>query len=248
MKALCLIIPCYNERLRLKLEDFKQYDNAVHFIFVDDGSSDNTSDLIRANLPESAALVILNKNQGKAEAVRQGLLYSLSSPELSNCTWFGYWDADLATPLFEVENMLLFRKFFAPQAQAIFGSRVQRAGCEISRSLLRHYLGRVFVTISSLTLGSKVYDSQCGAKLFSRACAELVCNKPFISKWIFDLEIVLRLKNQAIVEYPLKQWTDIAGSKVKIARESLRVLRDLYKIKKIYLKRRNVSFSQERST
>jgi hypothetical protein len=60
--------------------------------------------------------------------------------------------------------------------------------------------------------------------------------EPFIGRWIFDIEILLRLKNFNIVEFPLLTWSDIPGSKVKIFKEIFRVFGDIMKIRRHYVK------------
>jgi dolichyl-phosphate beta-glucosyltransferase len=148
--------------------------------------------------------------------------------------WYGYWDADLATPLFEVQNMLKFRELFYPRKEVIFGSRILRLGSQIVRSPLRHYLGRAFATVAYLILKVGSYDSQCGAKLMTRFMAEKAFAQPFASSWIFDLEIMLRVGENNITEYPLLEWEDMPGSKVKIFKEAFRILKELFLIKEKY--------------
>lgn len=148
--------------------------------------------------------------------------------------WYGYWDADLATPLFEVQNMMRFREFFYPRKEVIFGSRVLRLGSQIVRNPLRHYLARIFATVAYLLLKVGSYDSQCGAKLMSRYMAEKAFAEPFISGWIFDIEIMLRVGEVNITEYPLVEWVDVPGSKIKVFKEAFRILKELFLIKEKY--------------
>lgn len=149
--------------------------------------------------------------------------------------WYGYWDADLATPLNEVQLMIRYRDQFTPRKEVIFGSRILRLGSKIVRKPLRHYLGRIFATLAYLVLKVGSYDSQCGAKLLSRYMAEKAFKEPFLSRWLFDLEIILRVGEANIVEYPLIEWVDMPGSKVQILKEAKRVLKDLFLIRKTYL-------------
>jgi hypothetical protein len=112
-----------------------------------------------------------------------------------------------------------------PQLQMIMGARVQLLGRHIERSPLRHYAGRVSATAISTVLGLRVYDTQCGAKLFRTEAASELFREPFYTSWIFDAEIIARLivslsassdrqAQDVIYEYPLTEWMDVRGSKV----------------------------------
>src|SRR5581483_4853652 len=97
-----LVIPCYNEAQRVDVPAFHQFlakASDVRLVFVDDGSTDQTAAVIeqlQSGHPETVQLLKLARNQGKAEAVRQGVLFALDQ---FNPAVVGFWDADLATPL-----------------------------------------------------------------------------------------------------------------------------------------------------
>lgn len=232
---ICLVIPCYNEKARLPLHQFKKYlPENIHFLFVDDGSKDQTAEMLTDFFQAHPQIQILklNKNKGKAEAVRAGM----QQAALGNYEWIGFWDADLATPLSEVKHMLQYAALFYPDAESIWCSRVLRLGSKIHRSPLRHYVGRAFATTIDLMLGLRPYDSQCGAKLFKSNIIQQSFAEPFISRWAFDVELLMRLQNQRVIEYPVQIWTDVPGSKVKIWKDLFRVAKDLLLIRKRYLK------------
>ncbi|MBI5554577.1 MAG: glycosyltransferase [Elusimicrobia bacterium] len=234
-KKICLVIPCFNEANRLDLLKFCQRENGCYILFVDDGSNDNTLDIIKTGWQDNIFVLSLAKNRGKAEAVRAGFLYVQTLPFFENLEWVGYWDADLATPLYEAKNFILYATTFYPEANAIFGSRMFRLGSSIKRSFWRHLFGRIFATITSFTFKIGAYDSQCGAKLFKKNMLALGFNQPFISRWIFDVEILLRLKDKKIVEYPLQYWEDISGGSLKLSlRTVVKTISDIIKIKRIY--------------
>ncbi|MBS1970385.1 MAG: glycosyltransferase [Bdellovibrionales bacterium] len=233
-----LVVPCYNEEKRLDLEAFEEgAQGEMQIVFVDDGSKDNTVQMIQKFIQGKSNLHVHRcpKNGGKAAAVREGMLHVAKHPTLSKADWVGFWDADLATPLWEVPNMVLYSKMYSEKVDSIWGSRVYRLGSKIIRSTKRHYLGRGFATVIGILLKVESYDSQCGAKLFRMEHVETAFGESFLSNWIFDVEIMLRLKGKLLVEYPLRKWEDVPGSKVKVYKEILRVFRDILKIRKKYL-------------
>lgn len=228
-----VVIPAFNESRRLDPDAFRDHPE-LSFLFVDDGSTDNTSGLVESwNLP-NAKVFRLPTNRGKAEAVRSGMLaIHKTYPGLD---WVCYWDADLATPLVEISNAIKYGEVFYPDADSIWCSRLVRLGSNIRRSYYRHILGRVFMTVVGYLFRSGVYDSQCGAKLFRTGSINTLFQDAFISQWIFDVEIERRadVRKVKVVEYPLMNWQDVGGSKLNVPKVSFRVLLDLYRIKKQY--------------
>lgn len=235
LEKICLVIPCYNEANRLDFGEFSKCGDNLFFLFVNDCSTDSTLDLLKKNLNKNMFLLNLEKNHGKGEAVRRGMLHIQSMPEFNQVDWVGYWDADLATPLAELNNFILFKNTFYPKAEAIFGSRIVRMGSLIKRSYKRSIMGRFFATFVGITLGIVAYDSQCGAKLFRRDIINKYFKEPFISRWIFDVEILLRMRQKNVAEYPLFEWEDVSGGSLKIASTVVPVLRDIMRLRKKYV-------------
>lgn len=236
MQETCIVIPLFNEEKRLDVTRFSNFlrENPCHFYFVNDGSKDQTLNLLEKmerSFPGKVKVLDLRTNVGKAEAVRHGVLKALGA---GNFNYIGYFDADLATPLEEISFLLNYLK---TGPKIVIGSRVKRLGSKITRTPKRHYLGRIFATVASLVLGIKVYDSQCGAKIFEKNTAGVLFSVPFVSKWLFDLELIYRFKNldpvnfdNNILEAPLRSWTEKKGSKIEL-RDLVRVPLELYKIR-----------------
>lgn len=241
MPRCILVIPCYNEAHRLDREaivTFLHEHENINLLFVNDGSTDDTGkvlDDLAVQFSPSTTLdgdLVMQKvrrvevldmptNGGKARAVQAGM-----QSVIGKADFVGYWDADLSTPLSELD--LFFQEFETfPQLQIVLGSRVKIMGRNIIRKRSRHYIGRIFATLVSVLLQTPFYDTQCGAKLFrSTDTLAVLFEKPFTSRWIFDVELLNRyLKQQAIAgetdasrlihEVALNNWEDKAGSKLR---------------------------------
>jgi glycosyltransferase involved in cell wall biosynthesis len=238
-----IVVPCFNEERRLDAARFAALSDEVRLLFVDDGSTDGTAALLRslAERAESIEVLELPRNAGKAEAVRQGILRGLES----GAPVIGYYDADLATPPEELLGLLsvLDRN----GRSLVMAARVGLLGRQIERGRLRHYGGRVFATLASLSLGIRVYDTQCGAKVMraSPALAAAV-GRPFRSSWVFDVELLGRLLQEGVdregfEEVPVQEWHDIAGSKLRL-RDMVRAFADLAAVS------RDLRMSSQKST
>lgn len=223
MSGKCIIvIPCYNEENRLVFEPFINFANShpcIKFLFVNDGSSDKTAERLKAlksQLGSQADVLHLSENHGKAEAVRQGIVTACDDAQLD---YFGYWDADLSTPLEAIDEFLMLLRD-RPNALIVFGARVLLLGRTITRSPIRHYLGRVFATFASIALNLAIYDTQCGAKIFRHTQqTQHLFSQPFLSRWLFDVEILARLgrntASETVIEHPLQQWINQEQSKLR---------------------------------
>jgi glycosyltransferase involved in cell wall biosynthesis len=227
--ATTLVMPAYNEAERLDgaaLLGLLDRRPEVTVLAVDDGSTDATA----ARLGELAAArprrleVLANpRNLGKAESVRRGLLQALEGP----AALVGYFDADLSTPPEEIGRLLDAAGARGDSVSVVMGARVALLGTDIRRRAVRHYLGRVFASMASQLLDARVYDTQCGAKLFRRSPAlAAALADPFRSRWAFDVELLGRLligtaeapgvPTAAMLEVPLGAWHDVPGSKLSL--------------------------------
>lgn len=222
---LTIIVPCYNEFNRLDSDAFINFSKAepdFKFLFVDDGSSDQTSSKLKelCSKGENLDCLILEINKGKAEAIRSGVNYIIGQKK--DYDYIGYIDADLAVPLNEL-RYLRTQLIEKPELRFMMGIRLARLGAQIDRKPIRHYLGRVFATVVSLMLGEQTYDTQCGAKFIHKSIARQLFADGFKSKWFFDVELIFRLKihfpevlkeNQAL-EVPLNEWKEVGNSRLK---------------------------------
>jgi dolichyl-phosphate beta-glucosyltransferase len=239
----CIVVPCYNEEDRLNLDLFEAYlqqHPEICFAFINDGSKDKTLELIQdfsAKIPQQVKAVDLAQNSGKAEAVRQGMLAALAWKDFE---YIGFWDADLATPLSQIE-LLLKNIQKNPEYVMVLGSRIPRLGSRVKRNPKRRFFGRLFANIISLMMGVKIHDTQCGAKIFDTKLVAELFDQPFLTKWFFDVELLVRLSKKdggtdlkrVAIEVPLEIWEEVGGSKIGLS-TFLKVPLDLWRIYRNY--------------
>ena len=224
MQEVCIVVPCYNEARRLHGSAFTAFLDAhptCDLTFVDDGSVDGTREVLerlRQSRPGRIIVHALSANAGKAAAVRAGVQHVV---QLGRWPFVGYWDADLSTPLDEVDRLVTVLREDSTRALAL-GSRVKRLGASIERRISRDLIGRTFAACASGILGASIHDSQCGAKVFRADMASVFFDDPFLTTWLFDLEMLMRLRNLAgphglaAVEVPLGRWEEVGGSKLRL--------------------------------
>jgi dolichyl-phosphate beta-glucosyltransferase len=237
-----LIVPCFNEASRINISDYLDF--AIQhpeylLLFVNDGSTDKTEEIIKSMLLQSANFDFHTypTNQGKGEAVRNGVQYALENYQFS---YIGFIDADLSTPLNE---FLSLQKAIEqnPPIKIAIGARVQMLGKNIKRNLFRHWFSRIIATLICKVLDEPVYDTQCGAKLFTQLAAADLFKEKFLSKWLFDVELLARHKRKyggqqfktTVVEMPVSNWTEKEDSKLRY-HHVFSILFDLFRINKHY--------------
>ncbi|WP_109433971.1 glycosyltransferase [Aquimarina sp. AU119] len=221
-----IIVPCYNEYNRLPKEKFCNFltnNPSYHLCFVNDGSSDNTLEMLnelRQFNPQKITVLNLEVNQGKATAVQTGANYLADLDFVEN---IAFLDADLSTSLDEMDN-LVQKLNSNPQLTMVFGSRKADESANIDRNIIRKFLSNFVGFFIRFILQLPIKDTQCGAKVFRKSIIENVYSQKFISRWLFDIEIFLRLKKHiglkdllnTISEEPLDSWIEVEGSKITL--------------------------------
>lgn len=212
----------------------------TQWIFVDDGSADRTSALCEAACKGSSAYTLrLQRNSGKSEAVRAGLVRSLS--DCGDTDVVGFMDADGAFASGDVERLIAeARNLLTARSEydSLWSSRVALSGRNIERSARRHYMGRIAATVLSWNSSGVPYDTQSGFKLFAPTDSfAATVSQPFQTRWLFEMEILVRFqlttgRAMQVWEEPLYSWRDVPGSKVS-AREVLRIGREILKVKRL---------------
>jgi len=236
-----IIVPCYNESVRLDLtafEDFLKIHPQLTYCFVNDGSTDPTLEVlkrIQQQNPEQVKIIHQEKNIGKANAIRIGMHTVLAEKKVDR---IAFLDADLSTPL---EECYALAKKIDKHTQFVFASRLKKLDNHIQRKWYRFLIGRVIATLISKMLQLPVYDTQCGCKIFSTEIIPVAFEKPFLSRWLFDVEIFFRLKKFYGIsnfiafskEVPLNRWVDLGDSRIEPS-YGLLVWKDLFKIYRHY--------------
>lgn len=233
-----LVIPAYNEAENIKhtLETVCAYFSKQHYawevIVSDDGSTDTTVSLVRQFMTNAEEVKLKqNLHKGKANAVREGVLSAQGK-------YIIFTDADLATPITEVDKAL---EAFSQRADVVIGSR--EMGTRADEPKLRHIMGRVYNHLVQLILLKGISDTQAGFKGFTHDAAfslfnalkvfgpnQKVIKAPSVTG--FDLEVLLlaQKKHYRITVIPI-QWTYKPSTRVSPLRDSLKMFWEIIKIK-----------------
>ena len=238
-----IVIPCYNEGKRLDKKaytDFLRNTEKFEICFVNDGSSDHTLEVLneikQAVGTDNIFIYDMPKNGGKAEAVRQGsqFLYWKTRNDT-----IGFLDADLSTS-FEEYALLANSIEKDRNLKMVFGSR-NLSSKGIERDSTRGILSNIVKACIKLIIRMKIADTQCGAKVFRRDIVPFAYGSEFLTRWLFDVEIILRLNKQMTVnefnnmfkEQALNAWIHAEGSKLGL-KDSLEIPMRLAQIWKTY--------------
>ena len=244
MSKAWIVIPAYNESRRLphvlrgmnlRVASMRENGFDVRFLIVDDGSSPDESarmqSLVRDyGLAATVSVLRLEVNRGKGGAIQAGFMEGFRF----HCDYIGFMDADGSVSVSELHRLLTYLRNGSHAAlAAAVGSRVQMLGRQVLRNNLRHYLGRIFATFVSVYFGSRIYDSQCGLKVFRADVVRRYLHVPLDSRWAWDTQLILSLLHfgEVVHEVPI-DWKEVGGSKVSFLKDPLMMFFHLIRLKK----------------
>jgi dolichyl-phosphate beta-glucosyltransferase len=226
---LSIVIPAYNEEVRIipTVGAIASHVSGLGFpwelIVSDDGSRDQTVQLVQELGFVNLRVLEAPQNEGKGSAVRRGMLAARGQYVLFD-------DADNSTPIEEVTKLL--HKLDDEGYDIAVGSRAAAGAQEASKSLVRRIMSGGLRWIVSNIFRIGVQDTQCGFKMFTRESAQRLHSAQTIEGFSFDLEILYLASKLGyrVAEVPVA-WIDAPGSKLDPSKEAQRFLRDLVKIK-----------------
>lgn len=224
-------MPAYNETDRIgstlgAVQDYLgRQDYDWELIVSDDGSTDETPVTARAAFRGPHCRVIGDGvNRGKGAAVRRGMLDACGRVRL-------FTDADNSTPIEELDNLLEAMR--ESRAAVVIGSRAAAgARLEVRQPLYRELMGRTFNLVVRALAVPGIADTQCGFKLFTAPAAEYLFGRQRLDGFSFDVEVLMRARERGmrVVETPVR-WIDNPASRVSPGRDSLRMLRDIVRLR-----------------
>lgn len=225
MNSISVIIPAFNEQsviLRTinKLRNyFEEMNIDLELIVVNDGSSDNTMEILN----ELRGIVVIDNvtNRGKGFSVRSGVMAATKE-------WILFTDADGAIPIDNLASFLSLEQ----DADVMIGSKYLNPNIEYS--LHRKIIGKTFAQIRKSLVGLPYVDTQCGFKLFKHDAAKSIFNAATIDGWCFDVEVLcLAMQyHYKIIEVPIYLDPSFHQSKVNILTSSTQMLKDLFYIRR----------------
>ena len=228
---LSIVIPAFNEENRIEgtISRIQQYLGKQAYssevIVVDDGSYDNTTILVEKMALEMQNLILVKngENKGKGYSVKNGFLHSSGQFLL-------FSDADLATPIEEIEKLLFHLN---NGYEVAIGSRgLKESDIQIHQPWYRETMGKVFNLLVRALIVGNFKDTQCGFKCFLRNAALEICKRQKMERFSFDVEMIYiaRKLGYKVREVPI-QWFDRPHSKVNALKDSYKMFMDLMKIR-----------------
>jgi dolichyl-phosphate beta-glucosyltransferase len=232
---IAMVVPCYNEENRISVDywwELLETNQEISWIFVDDGSVDQTSTVLEQFCTDdSRSLIRLERNVGKGNAILQGYKFALQKmPEIEFC---GFIDCDGAFDQEDVKNFSATILNKKTDFEVLISSRVALSGRDIQRKSHRHYLGRIIATFLTHKWRNAPYDTQSGLKVFRNTESfRKAILSDFSTKWFSDIELISRIGINnggriEIWEEPLMRWADVDGSKLKL-RSFPSILRQIF--------------------
>jgi glycosyltransferase involved in cell wall biosynthesis len=227
-----IILPAYNEGVRIAgtLEKILAYSKKrgwdAEVLVVNDGSTDNTCEIVRSYAAGNPTLRLINNpgNRGKGYSVRNGMVRAHGDILL-------FSDADLSSPIEEADKLFAA---IEDGADIAIGSRWLKPELQAQRQpLLRQILGRIFNLALRIILGLNFKDTQCGFKAFSRPAAEAIFPLQQIERWGFDPEILYLAKKFGfgIREVPVI-WSHREGTRINPLRDGMRMFAEVLRIRR----------------
>lgn len=225
---LSIVVPAFNESARIggtlaALRGQLPPDLAWEIVVVDDGSSDETAEIVsRVALADARVRVLREAHRGKGGALRSGLLAATGARRFM-C------DADLSMPVGELRRFL---DVVPAECDVAIGTREGVGARRVGEPSHRHFAGRIFNQFVRAVALSRVNDTQCGFKMFTAAAAEAIFPWVTIEGWAVDIEIlcIAALRGLRVKEIPI-EWHYRDRSQVSLVRDSLRMARDVLRIR-----------------
>jgi len=235
INSLSVVFPLYNEskRLHYTLKDIKSFNRGkikkLEFIFIDDGSTDNSVETLKKNLKKLKKknflfrIISFKKNMGKGNAIKEGV-------KLSKYNWILTIDTDMSVSLTQI-NEWIKKNHLTKKHSIYFGSRNLKNSI-VKFKIHRKVFGIIFSTILKIFFQIYIKDTQCGFKLYKKNKAKFIFPKIKDPGFVHDVEILLISKKHkiSVKELPVR-WTHRKNSKLNLFYDCLIMLVGLIKIR-----------------
>jgi dolichyl-phosphate beta-glucosyltransferase len=223
-----LIVPLFNESYIIAdtVASLRKHMDGLgityELVFVDDGSKDDSAEILNSLREENTSVLVNGANKGKGYSVKKGMLASKGDVVF-------FMDADLSTSLTEVEH---FIEYIREGCDAVIGSRwLPKSIVTVKQPSYRLIMSRMFNKLTHYLVVLEFTDTQCGFKCFTRAAAHSIFSRQQLNSFAFDTEILFIAKKLGyrVKEAPV-EWMDRKESKFKLI-QALKMFTDLIMIR-----------------
>ena len=236
-----IVMSAYNESARILttlnqvIEFMRSLGTSFEFIVVDDGSLDNTAEIVENYARENPEVVLIkNPHRGKGHGIWTGI-------NRASGNMIYTIDTDLSTSIDELKRLSVWIK--DQDFDIVIASREGFGARRVGEPFYRHLMGRAFNFIVQSLVLPGIKDSQCGFKLFTKKSAKAIFSRlkiygseqkdlteAYLGAWDVEALFIARKLGYKIKEIPVT-WTFVKTTRLRPFKDSIKMALDVLKVR-----------------
>jgi glycosyltransferase involved in cell wall biosynthesis len=237
-KKLAIVIPAYNasktiERVFARIPS-DVYPHVLHYVVVNDGSTDDTTETLARLQERFAKLVVLDHKVNRGYGVAEKTLLRYAADTEAEVIVLLHADGQYAPE----EIPRLVEPFEQENADIVQGSRMMngRAALRGGMPFYKYVANRFLTGVENLAFGLHMAEYHSGYMLYSQRALQTIPFEKLSDNFCFDQEMLVmaKVKGLKIVQLPIPTYYGDEVSHLKPIRYGLNVLTLVWAYKRGY--------------